>query len=300
MLKKEEPGQIIKQGYELLATRFGYTQVVVLRKLKTLGTEVSPATFSNILKGKHVGKDTLLKLSQGIQQIIASELGMVYTHEKKSFSGGPSDPGWKSILIADEEPEVMKQADTIIFHKNGRLNIPDKVKFMNQAKKEIVEVGVRLNTFSDYFNGRNESEFRGPIIELLRKGVDLKLFVLDPSSHEALMYFNDRSKAQPEEDKSIEVAQKAIEKIKKIKDEFLKFELKGEIKVYTYKHIPYNHFLIIDGDTKMGQMMISHYIYGVNRADCPVFEISKVKDSRLFNRYWTSFESLTINARQIV
>lgn len=303
MLKKEESREIIQQAYDLLESRFAYSQVIILRKLKTLGTEVSTSTLSNILKGKNAGKDTLLKLSQGMQQILTSELGLEYNSEKKAFSKEPTDPNWEPIFIAEGEPEPEKKRDGVIFHKEGRLSIPDKVEFMVQAKKEIVEVGVRLRTFTEYFTTRREEEFSGPIAELLQKGVNMKLYVLDPESQESRFYFNDRGKVQPGEEKSPEVALKAIEEIKQINEEFSKRNYKGKIEVYCYRHIPYNHFLIIDGFTEFGQMMVSSYLYGIKRADCPVIEISKAKEpkrSKLYSRYWTSYELLTANARRIL
>jgi hypothetical protein len=75
--------------------------------------------------------------------------------------------------------------------------------------------------------------------------------------------------------------------------------LAEQLEAYTYRHIPYNHFLIVDGKTRAGKMMVSHYMYGVKRADCPVVEFSKQTNHDLYRKYWKSYQDLILHAKAI-
>jgi hypothetical protein len=55
----------------------------------------------------------------------------------------------------------------------------------------------------------------------------------------------------------------------------------------------------IDGQTPAAKMMISHYIYGESRANCPVIEFTKKDNLLLYKRYRTSLQRLTSDARPI-
>ena len=45
--------------------------------------------------------------------------------------------------------------------------------------------------------------------------------------------------------------------------------------------------------------MVSHYMYGVRRADCPVVEFSKQTDYDLYRKYWKSYQALIRDAKAV-
>lgn len=302
MSKLAELSTMAKEGFKLLEDSMQYKKTDILLKFKYLGIEVSPSSFSNCLNNKHVGKETLKKIGNGIAAIVHSELGLSFNPQKQTYE--PSEIGSEKILIPTDVPATQAN-DTpapgaYIFHQQGRLLIQDKVRFMQKARASIIEVGVRLRTFSEYFTSRNTNEFRRPVEELLQRGVNIKIYILDPDAEESRIYFEDRAKVEKKESQSLNVTKNAIEQIKEVIEAFKQKQYPGSFQIYTYRHIPYNHFLVIDSDSEQGQMMVSHYIYGIRRADCPVLEFSQAGNSELYKRYHQSLEAFTKNAVQIL
>lgn len=302
MLKQAELKFIAVEGCKLLEDAMQYKNTDMILKLKYLGLEVSPSSFSNCINKKEVGKETLKKIGTGIAQIVQSELGLVYNPETRAFESIGNN--WEKKIIPTDvtasEDKTPATTATYIFHQEGRLKIEDKVRFMQKARLEVIEVGVRLRTFSEYFTSRKESEFRRPVEELLQKGIDIKIYILDPESEESKIYFEDRAKIDKKESQSMEVTKNAIAQIKEIIESFREKKYPGSFEIFTYRHIPYNHFLAIDAIHEQGQMMVSHYIYGIRRADCPVLEFSKTANPDLYHRYWFSLQEFTKNAVKIL
>lgn len=305
MNKQKELELIVQMGFALLEKEKAYGQVNIVRKLKALNLEVSPAALNKIINNNGGGKKTLTTCGEGIRQIVELELGYQYDANQLQFIIARKD-GWVPYTIPEqsesEEENTGKAAhnQSIIYHQDGRLPIHDKVAFMLQAQHNIIEVGIRLRTFSEYFTSRNQSEFRGPIEELLEKGIHFDAYLLDPESNESRIYFNDREKVQKGEMKGTDVIKGVLEQLQDIQLELQTKQYPGKFGVFAYKHIPYNHFLVIDGDTPFGRMMISHYLYGIRRADCPVIEFSRKDHKSLYDRYWKSLQVFIKDANKLV
>ncbi|MBL7828867.1 MAG: hypothetical protein JNJ57_19690 [Saprospiraceae bacterium] len=285
-------------GISQLKEHFNYSQKTILDKLETLGSSISTATLSNILTGKRtVGIVKLGRVAKGLEEILKAELDLKYDSEKGEFIKLNSKD-WQPYVIPGKAIMTPDQPDIQIF-SNGRITVQQKTEFIAEARKEVIEVGARLNSFSSYFFSQNESEYKNHIIALLKKGVHIRSYLLDPVSKEAMMYFNDRAEVLPLEKESIEDMKKIIYKLKLVQAEFRKMNLAGNFEIYTYKHIPFSQFLIVDGAEVGGKMMMSHYLYGIKRADCPVFEISRANHSRLFKKYWESVQLFLRNAQRL-
>lgn len=297
MADKQDTERIIRSGFSLLTEKQLYLQADVIRKLHYLGYKVAPSSLNKLINGISMGTKVLRTLGDGIQQLIALELGHSYDSINKEYHFSQNE-GWKPTIVPEQREE--SKEEKIIYHTAGRLSIQDKVAFMNLAQKEIVELGVRLKTFSEYFTSRNELEFKTPLQERLEQGVNIKLYLLDPDSNESRIYFQDREKVQEGEQLSPDITKSVIKQLKKLKEEFKANSYLGQLEVFAYKHIPYNHFLIIDGETKLGRMMVSHYMYGIRRADCPVVEFSKTADRHLFRRYWESYQLYIKDAKKLL
>jgi len=290
---------ITKAGFELLAGEKGYTQKAVIRKLLYLGFEISNSGFNNILKGKSISLGLAMAAAEQIKSVVKDELCIPFLEDKNSFAPAPN-PNWKSKLVQEQNHPL--SSSTLKFHAKGRLSTAEKTSFIQSANYEICEFGLRLKQFTEYFYSRSDGEFKKYIVELLEKGVNVKLYLLHPDSQEAKIYFNDRAKLEAfkDEQHGAETIKSVIEKIKRIKQEFEEKGYRGKFELYQYKHIPYNHFLIVDGSKPKGKLLVSHYLYGVHRGKCPVVEVSRTGDLELYQNYWKSFKALTKDAKKIL
>ena len=300
--KEERLRNIVKSGFAILQEEKSYKQNQIINKFKTLNIKVSSASLSNLLNNKNVGLDVLKKTADGIEAILQSELGYIINNGL-----------FEKDINHDFKPQTIKEIsstttvfdnDTLLpgftFHSDGRVSIKHKTNFIQSAQSEIIEVGIRLKTFADYFYSRNEQEFKVHIISLLKRGVKMRFYMLDPDSNEASLYFRDRSKVQEEEMDSINEMKKILSRINKIHSEFEKEQFTGTFELYLYKHVPTNHYLVIDGNRPSGKMMISHYLYGLRRSECPVMEIDKHSQSNLFKKYFKSLNLFIADAKRVI
>jgi hypothetical protein len=295
----DDQRRIVLSGFELLKRTKNYKQVTIVRKLKNLDFKISKPSFSNILNGRRAGSDALWIASNGIRELVAQELN--YCWDGEDFVEDKTRT--RKLLIVPDRPEKEpghEHPAGFLFHESGRLSIAEKVNFFSSAQVELVEFGITLNTFSSYFFSRSEEEFKVHIETLLDKGINIKCYLLDPASNEALLYFNDRSRAIEEEKNTPEKIKEAIRRLEKVHREFAEKRYTGAFEVYAYKHIPSNYFLIVDGESLNGKMMASHYLYGERRANCPVIEFSKKDHRSLFRRYWNSYLALAKDAKRIL
>ena len=258
---------------------------------------VSPATLSNIKNGGRVGTSILGVAARGMMMILQREMDMGFDSQTQDFLPKNS-PGWVASVVP-EKPKQDPESAAFILHDAGRLSVQEKANFIRHAKQEVIEVGVRLNSFSNYFISQKEDAYKTHILTLLRKGVNIKSYLLDPDSNEARIYFDDRTRVQSFEKDSISEIKKVVERLQTLCTEFEALHLPGKFAVYLYKHIPYSMFLVVDGGLEDGKMMLSHYLYGVRRANCPVLEFTKKEKRALFRKYWESVQLFIADAKKL-
>ncbi len=297
LTKNERLRSVVKKGTHLLQEEKNYNQITIQRKLTAVGKSVAPATLHNILHDKPVALPTLQTAADGIKVVVLEEL--VYRYDMTTNQFVPdTESGQQPAVI--ELPESGEKANSgFIIHKEGRLGAAEKAIFMAGASREIIEIGLRLNSFASYFTSLKEQEYKNHIIVLLRKGVNIKVYLLDPKTREADLYFNDRSKSQPSEKNSIQDIMNAIERLKEVATEFENMKLTGTFEIYTYQHFPSGMFLIVDGGRATGKMLVSHYLFGMRRAHCPVMEFTKADQSLLFSKYWESVQLFIEGAKRV-
>jgi len=294
---KKQQIAIIQVGVELLKEKQGYSQLAIVEKLELLNFKVSEAALSKIVRNNEGGNKILKIAAEGIQELIRREIGVEWEETKYSDTLG-SD--WKQTLIKETETTAHPLVNPgFTFYEDGRLPIAQKVDFISEAKQEVIEFGVVLNTFAGYFFSRNEKEFKQHVQGLLTKGVHFKCYLLDPDCEETNMYFSDLAKHLPDELKSIGKIREAIEKLGKVQQQFINAGYRGTFEIFAYQHIPANYFMTVDGDSPDGKLMVSHYVYGLSRANCPVLEFSKKNNPALYDRYWDSLKMLAQNARRL-
>lgn len=291
---------IIRLCYPTLITRFNHTTLVI--KLEAVGFKTTAATLSNIKKqiieGNsarkiNLSRELLGEVARAFILVIESNWPWKYDQAKNEFI--------KPANTEDPEPEeTPHQTHGIIIYEEGRRSTSEKIQFIKNAKKEIIEVGIRLHTFSQYFTSRRKSEFRDHIEQLLKNGVTMKCLMMDPSSEMTRLYFLDRAKASPDEAKAYEQMPQILEELKKIKNELNQQGYKGRFELYTYENFPYNHYMMVDPEEENGKLLLSSYIHGIRRAHCPVLEIRKNKARVTFNTYLESLNLILKEAKEIV
>lgn len=289
---------IAKSGAERLKKE-DVSQASIVRKMKTLGKNISPAALANVLNGKQVGIKTLKIAANGVREIVKSELGLDYDETQKVFAPLPEGTWKKDIIVEVGLPASKKSSETLLCHRDGRLSHTYKVEFMQSAQREIIELGVKLSAFVGYFTQRRPKEYKEKVVERLKRGVCFHCYTLDPKCQEASIYFNDRARVQPDELGALQESLRNIEKLKRIAQEFKDAKLTGTFELYTYQHIPYLHILAVDPDTPNGKMMVSPYLYGVPRSEAPVWEFTQTEEPELFKTYLRTLKAIIKDAKPI-
>lgn len=179
-------------------------------------------------------------------------------------------------------------------HESGRRSIAQKAAFMQTAKREVIELGIALHTFSGYFEYRASYEFKNYVLELLRHGVVFKCMAMDPDCDVAVKYAEDRG--EPE---LVDRTRTSLRTLKALSDEFKELRVQGRFEVYVYSHVPYFHAVCVDRSETNGRMFISPYMHATKRAETPGFEFLKSEHQVMFEKYWTSVKKLLDSSRQL-
>lgn len=292
---------LTKEAFQFLFNRKDYSQATIRRKLNTLGYTISAATISNSLNDQSVGIKSLRRLINGLSDLLSEEFG--YWIDEDTATIKKSDQNSFQPKIVEEErlgKAVGTNNNTVTIHDKGRLPLNEKLAFWDTATYEIIELGVRLNTFVNCFHHRSDSEFKNKIIEILDRGINIKLALLDPKHYKTEIYFRDRSESIPDEINSQKVIESSIRHLREIIPKINKESLKGEIQLFKYQHIPYNNLVIIDGRKPNGKMLVAQYLYGQRRALSPILEIHRRRNFDLYQLYWNSYKALIDDAKRIV
>lgn len=152
--KEQRLRNIVCRGLVHLQERLSYGQNNVVNKLKMLDKAVSTASLSNIKNNRSVGLFALNTAAKGMEILLQQELDMVFEVEKQDFVPN-NTPGW-TALVVPEKPPLTTSTPTFTLHADGRVSIPQKTSFIDSAQQEIIEVGIRLNSFSNYFVSQNQ------------------------------------------------------------------------------------------------------------------------------------------------
>jgi hypothetical protein len=286
---------IVCTGLDHLSDKLGYSQSIVLGKLRMLHVNISAASLSNIKNDKIVGTGILDATAKGIKVLMQKELGMEFDEQAGDFKELQA-PDWERSVV----PEKLEPTNTgIKIYAAGRATVPEKTAFFEHARQELIEVGIRLKSFSTYFISQNDSAYKQHILNLLRDGVHIKGYLLDPECEQARVYFEDRSEELPSEKKSLEKIREVMDDLRELCAEIEAMQLPGKFEIFLYQHIPYCLYLIVDGESDNGKMMVSPYLYGTRRANCPVFEFARKDQPILFERYLEAYKSFVKGTRKL-
>lgn len=298
---------IVIKGIRLLKEneQLPLTQKQIQKELSALGYKVSAPTISNFINYEdsakerpQIGKQMQKMMATGIQQLIALKLSRVYNEEEKQYlfkEGVTLDPKIIKSIPSIPQPKAMLPKG-IYYHIGGRRDEEDKIELMKhtQPGDVIIEMGLRLNSFSTYFLLKRDDKFKNHIEQLLQSGVHLHCLLLKHDGQFAEAYFKDRAKVLPKELAAFEQMPRILEDLKSVRKEFNKKGYKGKIKLFQYDNCPQYHALVAKD-----KMYITHYIYGIERRNGPVLEIHQPEQPALFEKYLTSINYIIKNAEPI-
>lgn len=213
---------------------------------------------------------------------------LIKTEDRQLFLSDLED------ILDDKLSSLCTQKLGFRIYEGGRRTIDQKVAFIRTAKREVIELGVTLRTFSSYFEQRAAYEFKHHVLEQMQRGVVFKCVAMDPACEVAAKYAEDRGEAE-----LLDRVRSSIKFLKALSDEFKQRGFAGKFEIYTYSHVPYFHAVCVDGNEANGRMFISPYMYASKRAETPGFEFSKSENTVMFEMYWTSVKKLLADSQQV-
>ena len=289
---------IVDQALQKLIAEHNFTQFEIFEKLQVLQISIGRASISNLWNHKQSVSGALLKkAAEGLKLIMERELCFVFMEESKTFQKIKNCKA-RPIIIRPSKTILtpIKKTSTYLIH-DGRRDVHEKVQLYNQARFEILEIGIRLKNFRSYFEEKRESAFLTPLRNLLARGVDFKCYNLALDGNCAKRYIADRAIVQPNEKLLLEDIPRITTELKQLFIQLNREGHRGKIQLYQYDHFPYAHATVIDGGTENGQMNIAPYLLGLSRANTPVIELSQNANKSLFKKYWKSVHALTNSQR---
>ncbi|GAI94625.1 unnamed protein product, partial [marine sediment metagenome] len=148
---------------------------------------------------------------------------LIKTEDRQLFLSDLED------MLDDKLSSYWNQKLSFRLHEGGRRSIDQKVAFIQTAKREIVELGITLRTFSSYFEQRAAYEFKDHILELLRRGVAFKCVAMDPDCEVAAKYAEDHRETE-----LLDRIRSSLKFLKALSDEFNQQGLPGKFEIYVY------------------------------------------------------------------
>ena len=301
MPKNPIPLIICHQAIELLLknTDNPMTQVDIISKLKEQGCFIVESTLTNIKnfnpllrQGKKVGAKTLAKVAKALKKIMAVEYSYVFDEDSLSFKFDEDI----NINIFPRATIYSSTQETILYHAGGRKSVDYKIQFMEYAppNSTITELGIRLHSFTTYFDNTADEIFKNRVRKLLAKGINLHCLVMDYREELTKQYFQLRTNARPMEEGKYEEMRSIVNKLRGLRFELNNEGYEGKIELFKYNQFPEYHALVLED-----RLLISHYILGIKRGNCPVAEIHKKKAPNLFKKYKRSVNYIKATAERI-
>ncbi len=293
MTLKEKNELIAKKGIQFLIDDCVYTQAQILEMFEALEIQTSKPSLSNLYSGNRAVKSRAMSnLAKGIEIILERERCHALDEETKKIIPIPLcqiRPITRKTTAAIIDTEKISKGYTI---HEGRIDVPQKVLFYEQATYEVIEMGLRLRRFTDYFQAKRDGAFLDPIRALLANGVNFKCYVLNPTGNFARRYYEDRAKVLPKEKETYETSPKIIAELKQLCLILNREGYKGKMSLFQYDHFPCFHASVIDAETENGVIYMAPYLFGVRRANTPVIEVHQKMQKKVFKRYWSSIKAI--------
>lgn len=303
--------QLIKEALKVLldVNEADYSQKDIIKLLNTTGFVIAESTFTKLKKqieaGIHLDPRRAKKYGVPLEKVIKSYLGLAYDATSQQFlpikeiDVQSLQNKTQEILQQPSVPTQTPPSTSTVFHPGGRWTPSKKIAFLQTAQYEIIEYGVKLESFIQSFDQYGDANYKDYIVQLLEKGVKIKCYILEPGSNISNMYFRDRTTADDKEEDVLKRLPKIKDRLIKMAKELNHLGHSGQVEVYTYNNIPYNHFSSIDLGKPTAKMLVSHYVYGIQRSKVPFLVFSKREHAALYKNYATSLKALVEQAKKV-
>ncbi|RPI34067.1 MAG: hypothetical protein EHM70_04100 [Chloroflexota bacterium] len=208
----------------------------------------------------------------------------------------------KQVFLSDLEDVLENKLSALSNSSNkklrvveeGRMAIMQKVEFIKDAKQEIIILATSARSFVYYFESRPYIEFKQPVVDALKRGVNLSVYIFDPDCPNALTYATDRNDTE-----LIPKINSALEGFIKLRDEFMTANYPGKFELFRYSQLPACYMLVVDPQEPQGRMHISHYLHGLKHADTPIIEVYKAENPVLFDKYADYVNRLAATCKKV-
>lgn len=214
---------------------------------------------------------------------------LVKTEDRQIFLSDLEDALEKKLAVLGNVP-----TKPFYIYEEGRLEISQKVAFFKDAEQEIIEIATAARSFVSYFESRPYYEFKKPVEEALRRGVNFSIFVFDPDCPNAPIYSADIN-----DEDVIQKIRRSLEGLISLRNEFRTASYSGKFEVFVYSQLPLCYLLSVDPQNQKGRLHISHYLNGLKRADTPVIEVHRSANPMLFDKYMGYVKRLASASKEI-
>ena len=171
---------------------------------------------------------------------------------------------------------------------NGRPSFDEKVALLEGARKEIIEIGIGLTSFARYFTEERPERFRDPLRAHVRRGVNVKCFMADPTYEPALAWIHEQGDSN-----YVDGAKAARERLLEEGRFYKRENYDGRLHVYSYRRIPEFWCLGVDvDDEREGRMFYASYILGRRRSENPVTQVSRSSHPKLYDVFLSSVHAI--------
>jgi len=232
------------------------------------------------------------KFAQPNQILIDEELfGLIKTFStseniliSESMSAIVAKNEIKLFELTSKKGRLIKRLNLpLTIEPRGQLSIKEHLRFIQQAKKDVIEIGTDLHDFINYLTEYTLKEFKNPLKQLLDKGVLLTFLLVDPNwTH---LQANDKKELSKQ-------IQKNLNSLKNFKKECKNLKLKGKITIRVYQKNPQINIIGVDLNYKNGQINIVHNLLGITNMSKPLLQLSKEENLELYETYHTSITEI--------
>lgn len=284
-----------------------YLQIDIVKKLKILGVKFGTANYNKLAnlkknkeKGRGVGQNTIKKVIPALETIIERELGFKFDTETCTFKDF-KDYNWipSEIKMPTHHEEPISCGNETKIHKEGKRPLSEKLKLLQKAQYKYIDLGLNLEDLIVALTYESEASFKQPLLEKLRNGLQVYFYVVNPQGRYYSLFLEDRAKAIHQERKTLKTFKETFNQLRRIVDDLNNQSRKGQIELNIYNTLPIYRATVIEPQQDNAKMMVSHFMYGLKIADCPVFEITKEYDKKLFCTYWESISHIIKQSKPV-
>lgn len=180
-------------------------------------------------------------------------------------------------ISSKEFPLINSLNNPFYVNVDDGFSFDEKIKFIQNAKNEVVEIGIDTKEIGKYLD-----EYINHIKQLLEKGISFVFILLIPRLD---VMGSDIPKTESE-------ILNEMQTIKKLSSEFAKVQTHGKFEIMLCQEIPLYHAVCVDRFGDDGTVVISNYLNGTKKEECPVLHVSKFSNPTTFNTYLKSINHI--------